>query len=434
MNTLSHHHQVPHLTTASSEPLHELEQLIVNHQVKIEIWFRQQWQITPAPITTSVDLRNSGYKISPVDTNLFPAGFNNLNRDFLPLCIQAAQAVVAETMPECTKIMIIPENHTRNTFYLQSLATLREILIKAGFDVRIGSCDETVQDTQRLTTASGEEVLIEPIHKSNDQLSIGDFIPCLIILNNDLSAGVPELLKNIEQRIRPMPQLGWGSRLKSQHFDIFNQVVDEFAQLLSIDPWLIAPQFRTASNVDFMAAIGMDTLTEQADSLLQQTAEKYQQQAIKESPYVVVKSDSGTYGMGVMTVNDAKQLKNLNRKQRTKMSASKGSQKIDRVIIQEGVTTDETWDDATAEPVVYMIGQYVVGGFYRVHNKRARDESLNAPGMHFEPLAFDSACNNPQQQLTVEECPNRFYVYGVIARLAALAAAREITSLKGELL
>jgi glutamate--cysteine ligase len=72
-----------------------------------------------------------------------------------------------------------------------------------------------------------------------------------------------------------------------------------------------------------------------------------------------------------------------------------------------------------------MIGQFVVGGFYRVHQGRGKDDNLNAPGMHFEPLAFAQACNVPCKDLDVVDSPNRFYAYGVIARLAALAAARE---------
>ena len=42
-----------------------------------------------------------------------------------------------------------------------------------------------------------------------------------------------------------------------------------------------------------------------------------------------------------------------------------------------------------------MIDRYVVGGFYRVHTGRGKDENLNAPGMHFEPLAFDTGCTLP---------------------------------------
>ncbi|MGB9150851.1 MAG: glutamate--cysteine ligase, partial [Burkholderiales bacterium] len=75
---------VPHLTTALTGPLKELEKTILDATPSIERWFRNQWMEHAAPLYTSVDLRNSGFKLAPVDTNLFPGGFNNLNPDFLP--------------------------------------------------------------------------------------------------------------------------------------------------------------------------------------------------------------------------------------------------------------------------------------------------------------------------------------------------------------
>ncbi len=85
---------VPRLTTAHDGPLYHLEKEILKKVTPIETWFRQHWHKTPPPVTSSVDLRHAGFKLSPVDTNLFPAGFNNLNEDFLPLCIQAMQSVL----------------------------------------------------------------------------------------------------------------------------------------------------------------------------------------------------------------------------------------------------------------------------------------------------------------------------------------------------
>ncbi|MFA6301710.1 MAG: glutamate--cysteine ligase, partial [Legionella sp.] len=147
----------------------------------------------------------------------------------------------------------------------------------------------------------------------------------------------------------------------------------------------------------------------------------------------VVKADNGIYGMSVMMVHNADEIRQMNRKLRTKMAASKGSRKVEKVIIQEGVYTFETMPDGSvAEPVVYMMGQFVVGGFYRVHQGRGIDENLNAPGMHFEPLAFAESCNMPSDDLDEMDCSNRFYVYGVIARLAALAAAKEVEAIGGE--
>lgn len=424
---------VPHLTTAHTGPLHHVEQIILNHVAPIETWFRQQWKLTPPSLTSSVDLRNAGFKLAPVDTNLFPAGFNNLNPEFLPLCIQAAQSVLDESVPGCTKLLILPESHTRNQFYLQSLSVLRTIFIKAGFMVRLASLDPALKTPMEMPTGTGESLLIEPLQRFGDKLGLSDFDPCFLLLNNDLSSGVPDILQGLQQKIKPTPKLGWSSRLKSSHFQCFDDVANEFAQLIGFDSWLINPYFRAIDGIDFMSQEGLDTLATEVDEVLSLTRQRYQQYGIEQAPFVVIKADNGTYGMSVMMVHDADMVRKLNRKQRTKMSASKGGRKVDRVLIQEGVYTFETMPNgAVAEPVVYMIGQFVVGGFYRVHQGRGVDENLNAPGMHFEPLAFAKACNMPCDDKKGVEVPNRFYVYGVIARLAALAAAREIASVGGE--
>jgi glutamate--cysteine ligase len=84
---------------------------------------------------------------------------------------------------------------------------------------------------------------------------------------------------------------------------------------------------------------------------------------------------------------------------------------------------------AVAEPVIYMVDQFVVGGFYRVHTDRGIDENLNSPGAKFVPLAFETDCQSPDCAGNPGDPPNRFYTYGVIARLAMLAAAYEVEEL-----
>jgi glutamate--cysteine ligase len=97
------------------------------------------------------------------------------------------------------------------------------------------------------------------------------------------------------------------------------------------------------------------------------------------------------------------------------------------VIIQEGVPTYERVNDAVAEPVVYMLDRYVVGGFYRVHAERGIDENLNAPGASFVPLAFAESTQLPKPGAKPgASAPNRFYMYGVVGRLAMLAASYEL--------
>jgi len=424
--------EIPHLDTALKGPLHHLEQHLLDQAVHIESWFREQWQILPILFYSSVDLRNSGFKLAPVDTNLFPAGFNNLSADCLPLCIQAVQATLHLAAPSLRKIVLIPEGHTRNVFYFEHLARLQEILTKAGFYVRIGSLLEELKTAKNIPLPSGKSITLEPITRREDKIYVGDFLPCLILLNNDLASGVPEILQNITQKIMPPLTIGWDTRSKSNHFQHYQEISHRFAAHIEIDPWLITPLFRYCGEIDFMTGAGEESLILHVEVLLQQITEKYQQYGIEHPPFVVVKADAGTYGMGVMTVRHPEEIRSLNRKQRLNMSTAKGGRNVSRVIVQEGIYSFETWGEkeAVAEPVVYMIGRHVVGGFYRVHSEKKIDENLNSPGMNFEPLAFSDACNNPCYP--PQACTNRFYAYGVIARLAGLAAAEELKVIEEE--
>ncbi|CAM4460261.1 MAG: hypothetical protein LEGION0398_MBIBDBAK_00890 [Legionellaceae bacterium] len=416
----------PHFSPALKGCLIEFERTLLNQQAVIEKWFRQEWRKTPPPLYCSVDLRNAGFKLAPVDTNLFPAGFNNLNPDFLPLAIQAAQNTLSNTYTDCVKLLIIPENHTRNTFYFESLACLQAILMKAGYDVRIGSMSTEITEAQTINLPSGNTIYLEPLKRVENYLSVENYTPCLIILNHDLSDGIPSLLQGIQQPIIPSPELGWAKRLKSHHFKLYEQVSTEFAQLIDLDPWQINPLFDYCGNLNFLKREGEELLMQKTSDLLNKIAVKYKEYGITQKPFVIIKADSGTYGMGVMTIKDPNEIKQLNRKERTRMSSTKGNQDITQVLIQEGIYTFETVgkEHAVAEPVVYMMGCHVIGGFYRVHAGRDIDQNLNAPGMQFQPLAFSENCNNPDH-LKNDCTQNRFYAYGVIARLALLAAARE---------
>ena len=419
---------VPHLTTALTGPFQDLEHLMLNNQVSIEGWFRNAWRETQAPFYASVDLRNAGYKIAPIDTNLFPAGFNNLNPSFESLCIHAVQMAVEHIDTPVDKILIIPENHTRNLFYMENIASLQSIIEKAGFETRIGSLKQDLDGSTRIDLESSQSVLLEPVQRDQNRVFVSDFNPDLILLNNDLVTGIPEILTGIEQLITPPTSLGWSSRLKSGHFTYYQQVTQEFADLIDIDPWLIDPMFRNCGKVDFMKREGVDCLSKNIGALLKAIQIKYDEHNINCEPFVIVKADAGTYGMGVMTIRSPDEIADLNRKERTRMATTKEGQKISQVIIQEGVYTNETWGDeeTVAEPVVYMLDHQVVGGFYRVHAKRSASQNLNAPGMRFEPLAFEDCCISPDPNQEPDCHQNRFYTYGVIARLALLAAAREI--------
>ncbi len=129
---------VPRLKTALTGPLLELEQRILDRMPEIERWLRAQWQEHAVPFYASVDLRNAGFKLAPVDTNLFPGGFNNLNPDSFRSRAGGAGRGRARVR-RCPGCAADPREPHAQRLYLQNVVTLTGILQQAGMRVRVGS-------------------------------------------------------------------------------------------------------------------------------------------------------------------------------------------------------------------------------------------------------------------------------------------------------
>jgi len=421
---------VPDLTTALTGPINELEARILESMPAIERWFRLEWMEHTPPFYTAVDLRNAGFKLAPVDTNLFPDGFNNLTPEMLPLAVQAAMAAIEKICPEAKNLLLIPQSYRHNTFYLAHLQKLVQIFTQAGLNVRLGSLDDAITAPTALALPDGSELTLEPLVRTRRRLGLKDFDPCTILVNNDLVDGAPAVLQDLhEQYLLPPLHAGRSVRRKSRHFKSYEEVAKKFAKLLGMDPWLIHPLHGQCGQVDLAQASGLDCVRTQADAVLGKVRRKFKEYGIAEKPFVVIKADAGGAGLGVMTVRDARDIDAALLRARRGRSAAEadGSGEIDDVIIQEGVPSYERINEAVAEPVVLMVDRYVVGGYYRVHAERGSDENLNAPGSSFVPLAFAQNHKLPRPGAKPgASAPNRFYMYGVIGRLAMLAASYEL--------
>ena len=421
---------VPHLITALNGPINELEQRILDSMPAIERWFRLEWMEHTPPFYSSVDVRNAGFKLAPVDTNLYPAGWNYLTNAMLPLAVQAAMVAIEKICPEAKNLLLIPEyhsNHTQNTFYLSSIAQLRHIFHMAGLNVRIGSIDPDIQQNTTVELPNGESILLEPVIRSAGRLGLKNFDPCTILLNNELHKGLPGILEELhEQFVLPPLHASGSIRRKSTHYQSYEDVCKRFGKLLGVDPWLINPMFNTCDGVDLAQAKGLDGLAQHVDALLAKIKKKYKEYGITEKPFVVVKtnhSSAAGKGTGVLMLRQASELKDHKDLPHLKGLSGRSSE----LIVQEGVLTKERMNDAVAEPVVYMMDRYVVGGFYRIHVNRGMDENLCSPGSRYVPLAFAEGTELPKPGMKPgASAPNRFYMYGVIGRLAMLAASYEL--------
>jgi glutamate--cysteine ligase len=408
---------------------------LFNHRKEAQKWFDEQFAKHPAAFYCSVDIRDSGEKVAPVDCNLFPAGFNNICDVDLesgaPIFKRQIEKMAQHrgiTMPE--KILVIPENHTENKFYLENLYYLKHIIEEAGFEVVFGRYNDPTQTKYELTSASEKKIVEYPLKKEGDLLSTSEgFVPDWIVLNNDFSQGYPECLDGVKQPIFPSYKLGWHTRKKSTHFDYYNQLAAEFAKVIELDFWHLSIDSEAVDQVNFAEDIGIDRVIETADRMLKKLQAEYEQRGAARKPALFIKNDSGTYGMGIMVIESIDELKSMNRRTKNKMSMGKNKSSISSVVIQEGIPTTLTTDGHTSEPVIYMMGEELIGGFIRANSERNDMDNLNSQGMFFKKLCFKDL----SESLTTgnkTEMPTLEAVYGVVAKLSALAVAMEIQNEK----
>ena len=89
-------------------------------------------------------------------------------------------------------------------------------------------------------------------------------------------------------------------RRKSAPFAAYDEVTADFAELLQSIPGCSTRTTRAAARSIFQARAGEECLASNVSMLLEKIRAKYLEYGIKDTPYVAVKADAGTYGMGVM--------------------------------------------------------------------------------------------------------------------------------------
>jgi glutamate--cysteine ligase len=417
------------LPPAESQIIGIVDQLLRTRGAEVEAWLDAEFARAPQIAYSSVDVRHAGFKIAPVDTNLFPAGFNNLSTMARMRAADAFAGWFHLNYPGLTRVLLLPENHTRNLGYLDNVATLFDLFLAAGLEVRLGSLSDEVTEPLKLPTLTGREVTLLPTERVGDTLQLAgewgkDWVPQILFLNNDLTAGVPSRLQSVVQPIVPSTERGWHLRRKSVHFRAYDAVVERFAATFDIDPWLLRAETEHGEQVSFKERTGLDAVAEAVERVLARTRAKYTEYGIAEEPYVYVKADSGTYGMGIMTVKSGAELLEVNKKIRNKMNVIKEGAQVSEVAVQEGVPTANRVGDAMAEPVIYLVGGAAIGGAYRVNDARDAYGNLNATGMYFTGMCDPFEQDREPEKVSVTACS--FNVYGLVARLATLAAAHEL--------
>ncbi len=386
------------------------------------------------PIYSSVDIRDAGFKIAVIDTNLFPAGFNNLCEHGIEDSIKYIKQAIARRVPNGKDILIVAEEHTRNTWYLEHIRILQQIIEQAGFNVKTatfltqepGFCER--DSFVDLKTATGQTVRIYCFQTILKELEAGKVQYDLILMNNDLTTGIPEVLKNLPVPIYPSIQAGWHSRLKSNHFRHADELIREFARMVNLDPWLFSCLSTSVENVNINSEADRKKLASAAEKLFAEINAKYQKHKVLDKPFVFLKSNSGTYGMGVLPIEDPQDIINLNRRDKNKLYKGKSAQVITHFLLQEGVETIYNIENQVSEVSIYQIDNNLVGGFYRTHATKGSRENLNSP----QGMGFKKMCPHLKKygDCGVHHDMNIFDVYRILARIAGIAARMEIIELE----
>lgn len=350
-------------------------------------WYLDQLSQLQYPIYSSYDIRFSGYKVAPVDANIYPAGFNNIHPANTHLVIEAFDHYIKIHFGNIQKILLITEEHTQNKFYWDNIFSIKKLIQKTGRHVQIAFPGETPSFT---SIESAHHGFIPLISSNPNSFEFKNFNPDLIISNNDFSIPFHEWASEIQVPITPPRELGWYQRKKSLYFEIYNNLVFEFAKLIEKDPFYYQVETKVFENFVIDSEDSQKQLAQAANQFINQLELKYKQKQIPEKPVLFIKNNAGTYGLAVTQIQSGDDILNWTYSNRKKMKAAKGGRKVTELILQEGISSQIRYEQAIAEPVYYMVGCKVVGGFLRYHRERGVNESLNTPGSQFFSFPIDN--------------------------------------------
>lgn len=394
--------------------IEDIEKRISQKRGEVGLWVESHLERIMVPFYSSVDLRFSEHKIAPVDTNVFPAGFNNLSRGFRERAGELFGKSLSSRYPSARKILLVPELNTKNAWYWENVRVIRSILEYAGYEARVGIANEEFRgESVSFDAAGGERIEAWRVFQQEGVAGIDGFVPDIVMINNDFSEKCPKTLSNLRQPVFPPVEIGWHARKKNVHFEFYNGLVSELAGILEIDPWAMSVETVLETGVDFDFAEDRERVRARAEEVFSSVGAEYSKRGIEEETSVFVKSNSGTYGMAVTSVAAPAEIAGMNSRDRKRMRVSKGGVPVRDVVVQEGVPTSlRVGDGLVGEPVVYLVEASVAGMFYRVNSTKGELENLNSRGMEFLPCESSPGGISPAFEL--------------VSRAATIAAGYEI--------
>ncbi|AWD32907.1 putative glutamate--cysteine ligase [Candidatus Fokinia solitaria] len=373
------------------------------------------------PLYYSIDFRESCYKSTVVDCNMFPAGFMHVR--YNEEIVQAFQKYISEYTDKFRKsisaIYLIPENFTRNSFYIRNVVRLSKILREVALRLKVEFSLLLDTDNELLFIELQDAIMNFrqlPILQYNT--TIND--DALIILNKDLTNGMSSILSSAKS-VLPNPLYGWYRRSKYNFFQKYEALAVEVSKILNCDSWFFCSLISYVSMSGDSWKSESESLALAVDSLIKRISEKYALYGIKDAPKVFVKSDNGTFGRANIAVFSGDDIRKLNKKNREELYKS-GIE--NNFVIQECVystlcneneklfLSSLMSENASCERMLYTIGGQHHATLLRTNTKKGSGENLNTPGM--------SIAN-------IDHIPYSNPLEGLIVQLTTLATMEELS-------
>lgn len=363
--------------------IHNLTQRLEEKRSEIKKWMQEKRTEIPIPIYGSVDIRDSGWKVAVVDSNHFPAGFNNVSKNDESRLSYLLKSHILRLNEDCSWVHLYPESHTRNKGYVENVKTIKRLIEGAGYKCTVGSPE--LRAFGSLDGLTGP-LMLDKVSLVDEALVVDNETPDLIMLNNDLTEGILPGLSS--SQVIPPTHMGWQRRRKSEHYECLKSYVEEIAKILGVDSWHLMADWFVSEDKCLEKETCREMLAAEVDEFLANLKARYLKMGVERDPVVFIKNDRGTYGLGIMSVSSGEELLNLSNRKFKRLMYSKGGVDVENFLIQEGIPTClKTPEGHPVEPVVYLVDGEAASWFYRINSKKGDLENLNSPSAQF--VKFD---------------------------------------------
>lgn len=405
-----------------------LIQSIKKNSYDVSAWFESHVKKIPVPLMMTITINDAGMKATPMGTQLFPMGIDNLcktDQQNIPKLLKKYFKKYYADIPNFKKILLLTAVNHPNPYYYEHIRLLTQLFKKSGLKVQLGSL-EGIQQPVTVQTPSKKTLKIVPCTLQKKKLIADGVEPEFIYITYPFPHELTRKLAEVQQPMNPpLKILSLQNRVKSKksdYYTILNRLASDFAELIKVDPWLMKAEFQVEHHVNFDERSGIEKVADSADTLLNVLQMKYREYDVEKEPAVRIMNNAGTYGMGILSVHSTEELSKVYHRKKAKRAGGKGQSIVNDVIIQEEIPTSPLFQKYTGETVIYLIGNEVAGGYIKTYGSDSKKKTLSRSEL-FLPICLTSTTHTHPKKRADRKVN---VLYSNLSRMGGIACGYEI--------